>query len=113
MLGSDDRLQNASTPVRQPADGAGLVIGEITEAQNMPLGFDHQIAAVRDQTTHRMDVTDVHEVILIHDATLRPVTLLVLLADEADILVRSHSRQSVSGEKIGAPIGLNDCRITQ
>jgi hypothetical protein len=91
MFGAKDRLLDASTPVHQDPDGARLIVSEVTKARNVPFGLHHQVTAVGDLMIHRVEVADVDQVILIDDSALCFLTLLVLLADEAAIVVRSHA----------------------
>jgi hypothetical protein len=75
-----DVLQDPGKTVREAAEGACLVVCEVAKSGCVSLRLDDQPASVR--RCRPVDVTGVHEVIVIEDSAVRPIASTMLLADD-------------------------------
>jgi len=71
VLDTFDALLNCRDAIRETADCCCLVVSQVTESCDVPFGLHHQPTSIRGRTPHRVNVTGIHEVILVDDASLR------------------------------------------
>ena len=104
VLGPEGVSLQPSHLVGCTTDGGSLFVRQVAESGSVPLRFDHEIAPICGWAVERMDVADVDQVVLVEDPTLCPVSLSVLLADEAIhavILASATSRGATDRRRFG------------
>jgi hypothetical protein len=68
--------------VDQDPEGSSLVTRELSQAAEVPFGFNHHVTEIYVEEFGRENVTDIHQVILIDDANRHGRALRMLVANE-------------------------------